>query len=152
MQDVHESNEVIRDIGQNLSVQFTGVRLSPPPYLDLIYQAIETAGSNQPIELDLLLPSDRRRRYKWLMDLKQGLQVPLVHVLYAPGVNVGNLNWLWHSTATNIDNTLQTTQPLIEELKKKIPQYHTQAMRKAMYDKFGLVMPTTKKVCVESFV
>ena len=98
----------------------------------------------------LLLPSNQRRRYEWLMDLKQSLQVPLVHVSYASGGNVKKLNWLWHSTATNIDDALQTTQPVIEELKKQIPQYHTRAMRRAMYDKFGLVMSTTKES--ESFV
>ena len=81
------------------------------------------AGPNHPIRLDALLPTDQRR-YEWLMTLKQGLHVPLVHVSYAPGGNSGNLNWLWHSTANDIDSALQTTQPLIEELKKSILQYH----------------------------
>ena len=86
------------------------------------------------------------------MELKNGLQVPLVHVSFAPGGSIGNLNWLWYSTAKDIDNALQSTQPLIEELKKKIPQYHTRAMRRDMYEKFGLVMPTTTKISVASFV
>ena len=151
MQNVHESTEVICNIGQNLSVRFTAVRSNPPPYLNSIYKALETAGPNKPIELDTSLPTDRRRRYEWLMELKQGLQVTLVHVSYATGGNIGYLNWLWHSTATDIDNALQTTQPLIEELKKHIPQYHTRAMRRSMFEKFGLVMPTTKKSVLRVF-
>ena len=127
------------------NMRFTKVRVSPPPYLEPVCKAIETAGPNHPVELGTLLPSNRRRRYDWLMELKNGLQVTLVHVSYAPGGSIGNLNWLWYSTAKDIDNALQSTQPLIEELKKKIPQYHTRDMRRDTYEKFGLVMPTTKK-------
>ena len=60
-----------------------------------------------------------------MLEINQGLQVPLVHVTYVPGSSVGNLNWIWHSLATDIDSALQTSQPLIEKLKKDIPQYHT---------------------------
>ena len=35
-------------------------------------------------------------------------------------------------------------QPIIEKFKKNVPQYHTRAMRKAAYEKFGLVMASTK--------
>lgn len=115
------------------NMRFTKVRVSPPPYLEPVCKAIETAGPNHPVELGTLLPSNRRRRYDWLMELKNGLQVTLVHVSYAPGGSIGNLNWLWYSTAKDIDNALQSTQPLIEELKKKIPQYHTRAMRRDTY-------------------
>ena len=84
------------------------------------------------------------------MGLKKGLHVPLVHVSYAPGGNIGNLNWFWHSTATNINNALQTTQPHIEEIRKKIPLYHIRAMRRNIFDNFVLVIPTTKKSVLQA--
>ena len=79
------------------------------------------------------------------MEQKKGLHVPLVHVSYAPGGNIGNMNWLWHSTATDINNALQTTQPHIEDIRKKIPLYHTWAMRRDIFDRFGLVCQQQKK-------
>ena len=64
---------------------------------------------------------------------------------YAPGSSVGNLHWIWHSKATDIHSALQSSQPLIKQLKKDIPQYHTRAMKRVMYEEFGLVTLPTKK-------
>ena len=81
-----------------------------------------------------------------MQEIKQGPQVPLVDVTYAPGrVLETYLHWIWQSKATDIDSALQSSQSLIEQLKKDIPQYHTQAMKRVMYEKFGLVTPSTKK-------
>ena len=145
MQVVHSSQEVVRNISKNLTVRFTGVRAMPPSFLGPVCEAIVAAGPDVPLEVGALLPNDRRRRYEWMQEIKRGLQVPLVHVTYASGSSVGNLNWIWHSTATDIDSALLSSQPLIEELKKDIPQYHTRAMKRVMYEKFGLVTPSTKK-------
>ena len=145
MQVVHSSQEVVRNISQNLTVRFTGVCAMPPTFLAPVSEAILAAGPDVPLEVGALLPSDRRRRYEWMQEIKRGLQVPLVHVTYAPGSSVGNLHWIWHSKATDIDSALQSSQPLIEQLKKDIPQYHTRAMKRVMYEKFGLVTPSTKK-------
>ena len=71
--------------------------------------------------------------------------MPLVHVTYSPGSNVRNIHWIWQSDATSIDNALQTVHPIIERLKQNIPQYHTRAMRREAYAKFGLVTANTKK-------
>ena len=71
--------------------------------------------------------------------------MPLVHITYSPGSNVGNIHWIWHSDATSIDNGLHKVQPIIEHLKQNIPQYHTRAMRREAFAKFGLVMATTNK-------
>ena len=64
--------------------------------------------------------------------------------VYAPGSSVGNLHWIWHSKA-DIDSALQSSQPLIEQPKEDIPQYHTRALKRVMYEKFGLVTLLTKK-------
>ena len=71
--------------------------------------------------------------------------MPLVHVTYSPGSNVGNIHWIWQSDATSIDNALQTVHLIIERLKQNIPQYHTRAMQREAYAKFGLVTANTKK-------
>ena len=67
------------------------------------------------------------------------------HITYAPRSCVGNLHWIWHSKATDIDSALQSSQPLIERLKEDISQYHMRAMKRVMYEKFGPVTPSVKK-------
>ena len=78
-----------------------------------------------------------------------GLDVPLIHVTYAPGSNIGNLHWIWQSTATSIDDALHTTQPIIEQLKKVIPVFHTRAMRREVFEMFDSIY---QKVCALTFV
>ena len=63
MNSLHASSTTVRSISSNLSVQFSSVRNAPPSYLYPIYDAIVTAGPENPIELGKFLPSDRRRRY-----------------------------------------------------------------------------------------
>ena len=65
---------------------------------------------------------------------------------YSPGSNIANLHWIWQSMATSIDQALCMSQPVIEEVKKSIPQFHTTAMRRAMYEKFGLISSSIKSV------
>ena len=104
MQAVHDSEEVVRSMGDSLTVRFTSVRLSPPPWTAPISEAVLAAGPDSPVELDGLLPDDRRRKYDWIVEIKKGLGVSLVHVTYSPGSNLGNITWIWHTTATNIDS------------------------------------------------
>ena len=144
MESVHASEHVVRSIGDCLSLHYTGVRNSCPPYLLPVTDSVTRAGLNQPVELGELLPVDRRRRYDWLMEVKKGLSVPLIHLSYSPGSNIGNLTWIWHTDVSSIDGALQTSQPIIEELKMTIPQYHTRAMRRAAFEKFGLVSPRSQ--------
>ncbi len=113
-----------------------------------ISDALDQLEPNTRLDLRVLLPDDRRRRYEWTQALKQGLHVPIVHVQYCPGSNIGNLGWIWQCTATNIDDALKTCQPVIEKLKNDIPQYHTRAMRRDAFELFGLISPNTKKSVV----
>ena len=107
---------------ENLTVHFTEHRVLLPPFLASISEALKDLGHNAPLELGKLLPSDRQRRYEWLHALKGGLEVSLIHLTYASGSNVA-----WKSlldvacTATTIDDTLCTAQPIIEQMKKGHP-------------------------------
>ena len=55
---------------------------------------------------------------------------------------VSSLHWLWLTDVTEISSALQSCQPITERSKVwkfDMPEYHTHAMRRAMFDKFGLV-------------
>ena len=108
MEAIYSSPDVVQSIGDFLTVRYTGVRAVPPPFLVSVSEAITTLGTNVPLELGTLLPTDRRRRYEWLEALKKGLGFPLVHVTHAPGGSIGNLHWVWHSTSSSTDKALMT--------------------------------------------
>ena len=145
MELVHKSPEIVRTVGENLTVRYTHACVLPPAYLSPLNDAVVSAGLNVPVEIGRMFPTDHRRRYDWVEELRKGLRVPLVHVTYSPGSNVGNIHWIWQSDATSIDNALHTVQQIIECLKQNIPQYHTRAMRREAFVKFGLITATTKK-------
>ncbi|KAL5496676.1 hypothetical protein EMCRGX_G013014 [Ephydatia muelleri] len=145
MEAIHSSTEPVRQISQNLTVMYTQSRVLAPAFLGPISELLKSLDPNAPIDLAKLVPTDRRRRYEWVEALKQGLDIPLMHVTYAPGSNVGNVHWVWHCTAENIDEALSISQPIIEQIKGDIPEYHTRAIRREAFQLFGLTTPTTKK-------
>ena len=52
---------------------------------------------------------------------------------------------MWHCTAENIEEAISISQPIIEQIKGDIPEYHTRAIRREAFQMFGLTTPTTKK-------
>ncbi len=108
MQVIHSAKEVTRNIGDNLSVSYLDVCPCPSPLLSSICDALDELEPNTPLDLRMLLPDDRRRRYEWTQALTQGLHVPVVYLQYYPGSNIRNLRWIWQCTATSIDDALNT--------------------------------------------
>lgn len=92
MDAVHSSTEVVRQISENLTVSYTDRHAFTPLCLSPISDALESQDDDTALEFGKFLPTDRRRRYEWLQSLKGGLCVPLIHVTYAPGSNIGNLH------------------------------------------------------------
>ena len=147
MVSLHASSVPARTVGNALTVEYISSRLTVPAELDAFSAAVSNAGVNVAIDIDTLLPSDRRQRYDHIQLLKQGMSHPTILATYAPGGNVGSLHWLWKTDATEISSALQSCQPIIEGLKADMPKYHTCAMRRAMFDKFGLVTKKCEEVC-----
>ena len=112
IQFIHSSKEVTRSIGEHLSVSYIDKCHRLPLIMSPISDAINRIEPNTPMDLRPLLPDDRRRRYEWRLALD------------------------WQCTAMNIDDALKSCQPIIENLKKDIPEYHTRAMRKDAFELF----------------
>ena len=68
--------------------------------------------------------------------------MPVVLVTYSPGINLSNLHWIWHTSASVINSALQTCQPITERIKV---DFHTRAMRQAAFQKYGLISRSLKK-------
>ena len=58
MEEVHSSTEVVRQIGDNISVFFTKRRILPPAFLSSISEAVKELDSDTPLELGKFLPAD----------------------------------------------------------------------------------------------
>lgn len=108
---------------------------------------VTDAGIDSPVSLQDadVLPEDRKRRYDYIESVKQGLDVPIMFLTHSSGENNVNLHWAWQTTADSIDSALQSCLPIIERVKRDIPQYHTRAMRKLAFEKYGLITPSVKK-------
>ncbi len=112
-----------------------------------MFEISDALDPNTPLDLRVLLPDDRRRRY--MNGPKHSSKdFPIVHVQYCPGSNIGNLRWICQWTATNIDDALKTCQPVIEKFKNDIPPYHTRTMRRDAFELFGFISPNTQKSVV----
>jgi len=67
---------------------------------------------------------------------------------YPPGNNIENTHWLWFTDAMDISSALQSCT---QGIKVNIPTYHTRAMRKILFDKFGLVFNNLNKATLRHF-
>ena len=136
---LHGSSSPARTVGNNLLVEYLTPRHSLLPDIAAFQEKLEGSGANVTIEIDELLPTDHRKRYDVIQQLKDGLLSPAILATYSPGSNVGNIHWLWIADATDISSAIQSCHEVIESIKCDIPTYHTRAMRKAMFDKFGRI-------------
>ena len=145
MLELHGSQEQVRTIANSMTVHYLAARHTLEQCLQDLLSSIEEAGPNVPVSLESFLPSDRRRRYEYVEHVKTGMKMPTVLVTYSPGSNIGNLQWIWHTTCTDISSALESCQPILESIRGDIPHFHTRAMRQAAYKKYDLISPCIKK-------
>ena len=148
---LHASSLPARTVGNALTVKYVSSRHAVPTEVGSICAAVSSAGVNVPYDINSLLPGDRRRRYDCIQIVKQGMTFPAILATYSPGSNIGSLHWLWQTDASDISSALQVCQPIIEQSKANMPKHHTRAMRKAMFEKFGLVNKNVNKSVLRHF-
>ena len=75
-----------------------------------------------------------------------------VSSFFSPGNNIGNLHFLWKVPEECYPaGVFEQSQPVIENVKLVLPQYHTCAMRAALFEKFGQISPSTKPSALRFF-
>ncbi|KAL5477853.1 hypothetical protein EMCRGX_G024703 [Ephydatia muelleri] len=125
-----------------MSVLFTKARSSHPPYLQPINDKAAAAGRQNPMELAGQFLHVDKCRYDWLEDTRNGVSLPFIEAMYSPSSNISNLVWKWSVILTQ----LLSSQPIIEKLKKEIPQYLSRArgrqhVRDLLNDSSNLLEP-----------
>ncbi len=80
------------------------------------------------------------------MLITTGLSVLCIFLVYSPG---SNIQFVWKIRDPVL--CFEQTQEAVEDIRKQIPIYHTCAMRKALFDKFGRVSSATKPAVLRYF-
>lgn len=80
------------------------------------------------------------------------LFVPCILLVYSPGSNVGNLQFLWKAPDDkDVSECFERSQAVVESVKQCLPVYHTRAMRASMFQKFGRISPKVKPSVLRYF-
>lgn len=78
--------------------------------------------------------------------------MPVMLLTYSSGNNVGNLHFVWKLLPNKpMEETFQESVRAIETIKPLLLQYHTRAMHRAMFDKFGRVSQNVKPAILRFF-
>ena len=128
--EIHSSPVPVRQLSQSLSVTvIKNSGLCYPRYNDLV-KLLSNLEPYQHISLTGICPDQPRKRYRFLQDLKNGLNVSVVSLTYSPGNNCGNLTFLWKYVETeSVETVFEKSLPVVEVIKPLLPQYHTRAMK-----------------------
>ena len=144
MKRVHSSVKPVRQIGENLHISVLPRCLVVAPQLQLLQCALEEKDLYEYVVLETLCPSEPRKKYEYLQVLNSsGLTMNVTMMTYSHGNNIGNVHFLWKSVSPGFDD-ISNSQHVIEKAKEEIPVFHTRAMRRALFEKFGRVAPTIK--------
>ena len=123
------------------------------PTLRARYRAISekclTAANYEVISLDEFSPvNDRRRKHDYL----QHLVVPVRYVQYTHSTGYINLNFMWKVPENEqVEQILDRSTKVRDELIKNIPKYHTRAMRREFITSFGRVLDCKSAVLREMY-
>ena len=150
----HRSPTPVRELSTNMYLKYIASTNSETlASLVGIERKVENCDFYELNFISELLPSDRTQKHRVVESLvSNGLQFNCILLVYTPGSNIGNLHFLWKvPSSAEVAECFECSQSSIEEAKKRIPIYHTRAMRTAMYKKFGLVSSTVKPAVLRFF-
>jgi len=138
--NVHSSLVPVHEISDNMSITFLPIVVSRPPLLADLVSKLDVASDFEYISVDEFCHIDARKRYEYIQTIKQGLPFKTILFTYKHGNNIGNLNFVWKIPEQSLADSLK----VIEQVKSKIPRYHTRMMKKYMFQRFGRLMPSVK--------
>ena len=134
----------VRKVSENVSFQFLPQCSSLQPVLNELSVKLQECAYYEYLAVEDFSPSHSVSKYNYIQCMKNhGFHFPAVLVTYAHGNNVGNLNFVWKVPSCD-ESAFSVSQSVILSLQEKIPMFHTRAMRKAMFQRFGRLMPSVK--------
>ena len=152
MGEAHHQTTPVRQLSNSLSIKY----LKPcrqNTMFEAVSESLASKGYYECLFLNDFLPSDVRKRYSFIQCLeKSGLAYPIILLTHSSGNVMGNLNFVWKVEAdVSIECCFQSSQKVVEQLKPQLPQFHTRAMRRALFTKYGRVTSGVKPAVLRSF-
>ena len=155
--ELHEKNKAMKlvhtfsipwhSLSEGLDVFYLGpVTRVINEQVQMLASKIIEAGPYPFINLDEYSPVDAKKRYLFIKEVKNGAQVPTILLTYSPGNNVGNSHFIWHKTLSTA-----SSQRVIEEIKTKLPIFHSRLMKREVINKFGKVSSSVKPAVLRYF-
>ena len=154
MKNLHSRAVPVRQLSDSLSAKHIPASASVPlGKFTPLSAALAAVKEFDHLFLNDFLPALPKPRYEYIQSLERnGLPSPLVLLTYSSGNNAGNLHFIWKvPTASTVAECFNSSLTTIEQVKPRLPQFHTRAMRQAMFEKFGRVSPNVKPAVLRLF-
>ena len=134
----------VRQVLENVPFQFLPKCSSLQPVLNELLVKLQECAYYEYLAVEDFSPSHSVSKHNYTQCMKNyGVHFPAVLVTYAHGNNIGNMNFVWKVPSCD-KSAFSVSQSVILSLQEKIPMFHTRAMRKAMSERFGRLMPSVK--------
>ena len=149
MNTLHSLVSPVQQVSDSMSVKFvkasTGV-LSCNTRLEMLSSCLTDKSEYEFVSLCDFLPDASRACYEYIQTLESnGLPYPIMLLTHSSGNNIGNLHFVWKLPAgKSIEATFEESVRTVEDIKQILPRYHTRAMRREMFTKFGRISPSVK--------
>uniref|UniRef100_A0A1X7TME8 Uncharacterized protein n=1 Tax=Amphimedon queenslandica TaxID=400682 RepID=A0A1X7TME8_AMPQE len=143
----HKSPTPVRELSDHFSTQVLEESESVPSSLSAIDKLVSSQSVYAHTSIDHLLPSESLKKHRLINLLTEsGLSCRAMLLMYAPGGSIANLHFMWPLPLDISDESIlhQRSQSTIEKIKLLLPVFHTRAMKRAMFDKFGRISKNVK--------
>ena len=151
----HRSPTPVRELPENSHLKLLLPATEPiPPSLKAIEEFFQSLPDYKYSSLTDLLPHDSLKKHRLLnLLISSGLSFPSMLFIYSAGGSVGNLQFLWRlpQEPNDPNNYFEQSQSVVEEVKLLLPTFHTRAMRKVLFQKFGRVSTGVKPSILRYF-
>ncbi len=121
MKIIHRSPTPPRELATNLRIHFLyhSEKTTIPPQLHELDELISVKPCYEYVSIVDMLPSDPVRKHRMLNTiLTTGLSVSCIMLVYAPGSNVGNLQFMWRVPESNDPAaSFESSQSIVEVIK-----------------------------------
>ena len=150
----HRSPTPVRELSEHLTLKFLEASKSVPSSLHAIDELVSSLPLYTHTSIDHLLPSESLRKHRLVTSLiESGLSCPTMLLIYSPGGSIANLQFMWQVPQDVTDQTVyfESSQATIERIKALLPTFHTRAMKRAMFEKFGRISSNVKPLALRYF-
>lgn len=133
MKFINESNEPVRNIFNNISIETRESQQIINKKYDVISSLLQTSDDYELHFLDNYLPESKKDRYEFIIDMK--LKVPFTLYRYYHGNYLGTLNFIWKVFDNPTERNQTFEAQAIAFANDMIPKFFTRQMKKNIAEK-----------------